>query len=223
MIVVVGGGSSLVPYRTPRFSGSEERVLFMSRKQPSFSAQGDWIQTCYDVSDGSLAKLDQQRELRSVIWLASPDSRGLFLDKSFEDIENGLLKPVGFQTALIQMVIPQMIRQGFGRFIFAGSKGAILGDVGALLYSQFKCSQSGLSRGLAIEYGRFGITSNVINLGFLGRGMSDGVPAIRQEEFLARTSSHKAVEADDFWRVAEMALDTASLNGCEIDLDGGFR
>jgi 3-oxoacyl-[acyl-carrier protein] reductase len=98
-----------------------------------------------------------------------------------------------------------------------------LGDVGSLLYTQFKAAQSGLSRGLAIEYGRFGITSSVIQLGYLGGGMSDAVPEPRRIEFLARTSTSNPVTTNDFWSLVDAVIHNSSLNGSEINLDGGFR
>lgn len=223
MIAVVGGGSFLASAIPDDLRTGNSRVIYLSRKKPPFAQRGDWIETRYQASDGSIDRLAQLEPVSSVIWLASPDARGLFVKSSLHEIEEGLSEPILFQTLLSQALLPGMIARKHGRFIFTGSVGASLGDVGSLLYTQFKSAQSGLSRGLAIEYGRFGITSNVINIGFLGGGMSNVVPEPRQLEFLSRTSKGSPVTTNDFWSLVHAIVLNSSLNAAEIDLDGGFR
>ena len=223
MIVVVGAGSFLASAIPDDLRTGNSRVIYLSRKKPPFAQLSDWIETRYHVSDGSIDRLAELESVSSVIWLASPDARGLFVNSSLHEIVEGLSEPILFQTLFSQALLPGMMARKHGRFIFAGSVGASLGDVGTLLYTQFKSAQSGLSRGLAIEYGRFGITSNVINIGLLGGGMSSAVPELRQIEFLSRTSKGSPVTASDFWGLVRAVIHNSSLNAAEIDLDGGFR
>ena len=223
MIVVVGGNSFLAASMPDVLGTANSQVLYMSRARPPFAEPSAWIETSYHVSDGSIDRLVEVGSVSVVIWLASPDARGLFINMSHDQIVEGLSEAILFQTMFAQAVLPKMIARRHGRFIFAGSVGASLGDVGSLLYTQFKSAQAGLSRGIAIEYGRYGITSNLIQLGYLGGGMSDAVPQSRQIEFLARTSTGNPVTKKDFWSLVEAVIYNSSLNGCEINLDGGFR
>lgn len=223
MIAVVGGNSFLAEAMPEQLRIANSGVVYLSRTRPPLVEPREWLETSYHASDGSIDRLVEVGPISCLIWLASPDARGLFVQLGQDEIVEGLSEAILFQTMLAKAVLPGMMARGHGRFVFAGSVGAYLGDVGSLLYTQFKAAQSGLSRGLAIEYGRFGITSSVIQLGYLGGGMSDAVPEPRRIEFIARTSTGNAVTANDFWSLVEAVIRNSSLNGSEINLDGGFR
>lgn len=64
---------------------------------------------------------------------------------------------------LLRDVIPHMMRSKFGRIVLLGSLTAKTGFKGSAVYGAIKASYSGLVRGLAVDYGRYGITANVVS------------------------------------------------------------
>ena len=62
-------------------------------------------------------------------------------------------------------VLPGMIEAGFGRLVTIVSDAGRVGDVGGAAYSAAKAGAAGLTRALARENGRYGITANNISLG----------------------------------------------------------
>jgi NAD(P)-dependent dehydrogenase (short-subunit alcohol dehydrogenase family) len=62
-------------------------------------------------------------------------------------------------------VLPGMIAGGFGRLLTIVSDAGRVGDVGGAAYSAAKAGAAGLTRALARENGRYGITANNISLG----------------------------------------------------------
>lgn len=73
-------------------------------------------------------------------------------------------------TAVTQLsagVLGGMRRRKWGRLVFVSSLLAAAGGRGQSVYSTLKAAQEGLARSIALEYGPFGITANVIAPGFI--------------------------------------------------------
>ncbi len=68
---------------------------------------------------------------------------------------------------LARAALPRMMLAGFGRFVVLSSLAARSGIRGGVLYSAAKAGLEGLVRGIALEYGRSGITANAVGLGFV--------------------------------------------------------
>lgn len=64
--------------------------------------------------------------------------------------------------ALIRELTPGMMSARFGRVVLVGSASASLGQGKAPLYTAIKASLEGLARNLAIDFGKFGVTANVV-------------------------------------------------------------
>lgn len=223
MILVVGAGSSLVSNERRLEDTLEDDVFYVSRSLPAGLDPGKWVATSYDPFDDSIERISKLQGVSSVIWLASPWHKGLFAMQTPTQVKDSLTQGLLFQSLLVRQLLPQMIASRHGRFIFTGSSIAKAGFPGSLVYSQIKSAQSSLSKGIAIEYGRLGITSNVINLGLLESGMADDLSPEAIEEMLKRTGTGVKVSVDQFWRLVSFVLENSSMNGAEIPLDGGFH
>lgn len=64
-------------------------------------------------------------------------------------------------------VLPGMKERGFGRLIHIGSVVARLGARNQAAYATVKSALEGLTRSLAVEGARFGVTSNLLELGLI--------------------------------------------------------
>ena len=127
-------------------------------------------------------------------------------------------------------VAPHMRDAGWGRIINLSSVAA-LGAYGEGNYSAAKAGVQGLTRTLALELGRFGITVNAVAPGFVVTDMTREVAkrvGISFEDMVAEQSAALAVgrpgEPED---IANGALYLASdesrfVTGAELVIDGGF-
>jgi gluconate 5-dehydrogenase len=70
--------------------------------------------------------------------------------------------------ALIRLVVPDMIKQGWGRLILVSSIAGQLAVPGASSYIAAKGGLAALARALAAELGATGITTNALSPGFFG-------------------------------------------------------
>ena len=223
MILIVGAGSFLAGTlpSSSRFEG--EPTTYVSRKKPDYVPEEHWISTDYSVDDGSIERLSALKDITCVVWLASPCHRSLLVNQSEAQIIAALDSGIKFQTLAIRALLPQMINRRYGRFVFVGSSGAAAGARGAVVYMQTKAAQRALSAGIALEYGRMGITSNLINVGLLNGGMFESLKEEEQAAMLRRTPSENFVDPEDFWSVVAILNSNSSMNGAEIAIDGGYR
>lgn len=72
-----------------------------------------------------------------------------------------------------KLVLPTMIKRGWGRVINIASIAGEVGLVNRVDYSAAKAGVIGLTRALAMEVGRFGVTVNCVSPGGIMRGQDD--------------------------------------------------
>jgi len=120
--------------------------------------------------------------------------------------------------------LPSFLANRFGRFLFVSSLGAT-GVSGQANYCASKAGLLGLSASLAKEYGRKGITSNVVSPGFFDTDMTRGDMSESNREFWLRWCPLGRVGHAP--EVAELVIFLASpagsfINGEEIRVNGGL-
>ena len=75
---------------------------------------------------------------------------------------------------ITQLCQVEMVKQGYGRIIFISSRSA-LGNRGQANYAASKAAVQGLTKTLAIELGKFGVTVNAIAPGFIETDMTRAI------------------------------------------------
>ncbi len=123
------------------------------------------------------------------------------------------------------------VAQRYGRIVNLSSTSA-LGNRGQANYSAAKAGIQGLTRTLALELGRFGVTANAVAPGFIATAMTEATAArmgLSFEDFQHRVAESVALqrvgEPEDVAAViAFLASDDASyVSGQTVYVDGGGR
>jgi 3-oxoacyl-[acyl-carrier protein] reductase len=129
---------------------------------------------------------------------------------------------INLKTAfhMTKAVLPHMVRGGYGRIVNVSSvTGPVASNPGATAYSAAKSAMVGLTRGLALEVARSGVTVNAVAPGWIGTGSST------QQELAAglNTPVGRPGTADEVAAlIAFMASESASyITGEMIVIDGG--
>ncbi len=122
------------------------------------------------------------------------------------------------------LVLPAMKRRRWGRVVFIGSLVASVGARGNGLYSTLKAAQEAMARGLALDYGPFGVTSNVVAPGFIDterfREIATAEMAARHAEGSALKRLGRPEEVAD--AVVFLASEAASfITGTVLPVGGG--
>lgn len=83
-----------------------------------------------------------------------------------EAILEQLHREVAVPTALVKRLVSDMMMARFGRLVFVGSLASRMATKGAPMYCVSKTAFESLARSIAVDYSRYGVTSNVARLGF---------------------------------------------------------
>ena len=121
-----------------------------------------------------------------------------------------------------QAVHGAMVEKKHGRIINIASR-AWLGGAGQAPYSSAKAGVVGLTRTLAVELGRSGVTTNCIAPGLIHTPMWDSLPEKDRNFLLARQPTGKLGDTDDIANAVLFLADDDSgfINGQVLYVCGG--
>jgi 3-oxoacyl-[acyl-carrier protein] reductase len=124
-----------------------------------------------------------------------------------------------------QAVWPHMQERGWGRIVNMASVAGTLGGFGQASYSTTKAGLLGLTRTLAMEGARHGITCNAIVPGVIGTEAFNMANAAMYERIVARTALKRAGEPQEIANtIAFLCSDLASyITGIELNVSGGVE
>jgi len=120
-------------------------------------------------------------------------------------------------------VLPGMRERGWGRVVNTSSIGA-LGNIGQANYSASKAGVIGLTKTLALEYAKYGVTVNCVAPGATMTRMMAGIPDKIKEQIIARIPAGRVASPDEIAAVhCFLASDDAAyITGQVIFVDGGI-
>jgi 3-oxoacyl-[acyl-carrier protein] reductase len=185
-----------------------------------------------DVTDReqvAAAVAETVEELGSVDILvnnaATLDHVGQFTDQSPELWERDLRVNLTGSFNCAQAVWPSMKERGWGRIVNMASVAGTLGGFGQASYSTTKAGVLGLTRTLAMEGARHGITCNAIVPGVIGTEAFNMANPVMNERIVARTALKRPGEPQDIANaIAFLCSDLASyITGVGLYVSGGVE
>lgn len=141
-------------------------------------------------------------------------------EQDFDDVLSVNLKSA---FCLCRHVIPLMMRARYGRIINIASIAGVIGNAGQANYSASKAGLIGMTKAMAREVARRGITVNAIAPGFIETDMTKAMRPEIIESALAAVPMGKMGTPED---VASMAVYLAEqggyITGQTLVIDGGM-
>jgi 3-oxoacyl-[acyl-carrier protein] reductase len=124
-----------------------------------------------------------------------------------------------------QAVWPHLKERGWGRIVNMASVAGTLGGFGQASYSTTKAGLLGLTRTLAMEGGRHGITCNAIVPGVIGTEAFNMANTAMNERIVNRTVLKRPGEPQEIANaIAFLCSDLASyITGIELNVAGGVE
>lgn len=123
---------------------------------------------------------------------------------------------------LTRALLTTMIEDDWGRIVHMSSIAAIKGVSGTIAYSTTKTGLLGMSKVLASEYARFGITSNVLIPGYLDTGLIDTLDEKSRLKILESIPSKKLGNPSNIVNAIDFLIKSEYVNGSSINVDGGI-
>lgn len=123
---------------------------------------------------------------------------------------------------ILRHILPIMRKRGFGRVILLSSVVPQMGVPGTSAYAASKAALWGLSKAVAKENARYGVTINTINLGYFDIGMIQDVPKEMLEQIVQSIPMGNLGNPDNILQTVEYLLTVDYMTGSQIDLNGGL-
>jgi NAD(P)-dependent dehydrogenase (short-subunit alcohol dehydrogenase family) len=157
------------------------------------------------------------------------NNAGITVDKTIrkmttDDWHNVLNVNLFGAFAMIKAVIEHMIERGSGRIVNISSVIGETGNVGQANYAASKAGLFGLTKSLALEMSRRGITVNCVAPGFIATEMVQAIPAPVLEKIVARIPQQRLGTPREVARVVCFLLEEESsyITGAAYTVNGGL-
>ncbi len=214
-VVATGRRLALVEQVAGEVEARQRRTL----RQTSDVADAASLQRLRDACLDAFGKVDV------VVAAAGITKRVPTLDMDERDWNQILDINVTGMLRTYQTFAKPMIDRGAGRLIGIASLGSVLGLFEVAAYTASKAAVAGLTRALAVEWARCGVTVNAILPGVFETDLNRTLLAgPRGQEFLTRTPMRRFGRAEELVGAAVyLASDASSfVTGQLLAVDGGI-
>ncbi|HEV3086582.1 MAG TPA: 3-oxoacyl-[acyl-carrier-protein] reductase [Candidatus Elarobacter sp.] len=157
------------------------------------------------------------------------NNAGITVDKtvrkmSAEDWHNVLNVNLFGAFAMTKAVLEHMIERGSGRIVNISSVIGETGNVGQANYAASKAGMVGLTKSLALEMARRGITVNVVAPGFIGTEMVEAMPKAALDSVIEKIPQRRLGKPEEVARVVQFLLEDESsyITGAVYTINGGL-
>jgi 3-oxoacyl-[acyl-carrier protein] reductase len=125
---------------------------------------------------------------------------------------------------MARAVLPRMMKRGAGRIVNIASVSALRGLPGQANYAASKAGLLGLTRALASESARFGVTVNAVAPGFIDTDLVRTLPEERRAQILKGIPMARLGGEDEVAQAVLFLVSDAAtyITGAVLPVDGGL-
>ena len=227
MIVIIGASSGVMQFTLDEFSKIDDVIGSYFNNKISH-AISNLTTIRLDLCDEKSIKtfidfvVSKNDKKLTILFASTLSPSELFVKTSPDDYLQTLSVNLVSQMKITRGILPLLIQNGWGRLIFFSSVVTSTTPVGTTLYSTTKAAVEGFSRSIAVEYGRFGITSNVLQLGYFKKGLIDQLSSEKRKEVLRNIPVQKLGDPIEIVKATDFIISSSYFNGQILRLSGGI-
>ncbi len=234
--VITGGGSGIGRGAGVELARRGARVVLVSRTRDRLESAAESLRTeglnvhalVGDISDPALhVQLDGATSRVDILINSAAvyAPYGPVDEVPLDEIDHVLAVDLRAALLLIRHVLPGMKSRKYGRIINIGSVAGRLGAAGQVAYSTAKAALEGLTRSVAAESSRQGITCNMVEPGLVAseRALTAITPEVRANLVRATPVGRPGTVEEIVYAVAFLASPRAAfITGAVLPVTGGL-
>lgn len=227
MIVLTGASGGIGCALMPGLQKIDKVIGIYNNHQPDILTNERQFLDRVDLTDSAsiqdfVKRWSPDLTQLTVIHCAAVKLDGLILNYSETDWDRTVAVNLKANFLLTKALLPTMLKDTWGRIIHVSSVAGLQGAAGAGPYGATKTALLGMSRALAKEYAKFGITSNVLELGYFDLGLFNALSDKVQQQLLNQIPSRRLGNPIDIINCVEFLTKSSYVNGTTIGIDGGI-
>lgn len=195
--------------------------LFKDAQQPVGQAIGD-------ISDFDQAKemidqvLEEYGRIDVLVNNAGITRDGLSMRMKEEDFDAVINTNLKGAFNLIRHSVKAMVKQRTGTIINISSVSGVIGNAGQLNYSASKAGLIGMTKSLAREIGKRGVTVNAIAPGYIESDMTDAIAEKYQQQMKEQIPVGRFGQVEEIASTVDFLINNRYVTGQVIKVDGGL-
>lgn len=227
MIILTGSSGGIGSCILEDLSKLDEVIALYHANPPTFSvntriypykinlALASEIEKFSDFMAGRLKKV-------TLIHAAALSRDGLVINFDVDDWDCVIDINLRSNFLLNKAILKFMLKENWGRIIHFSSVVGTRASRGTVAYATSKTGLVGMSRALATEYARFGVTSNIILNGYFNTGMYHSLSPELKKKAIDSIPSGKLGDVSNIVNAIKFLMDSDYVNGASINIDGGI-
>jgi NAD(P)-dependent dehydrogenase (short-subunit alcohol dehydrogenase family) len=221
MIIITGASSGIGEFLYSKYSQSSEDVVGIYNN----SIKENLVKVDITNEDDVIRfynGLSEKLTNLTLINCAGVNFNGLTKKMDEKTFRNTIDVNLTGSFLMIKHALNYMLNSNWGRIINISSIVPQIGVAGTSAYSASKSALWGLSKTVAIENAKKGITCNCLNLGYFDIGMIKQVPESALERILQNIPMQKLGNPDNIFNAIEFLRKSDYITGTSIDINGGL-
>ena len=228
LIIISGASGGIGQLLIKKLSKKFKILCIYNQKKPKFTKTANCLKINYDepskIKNASIRLNKMTLSEKKIIFL---NLAAIKIDKLSIQINKNEMNEtfnVNYFSLfyLVQAILPNLIRNKWGRVINFSSTGGLAGEVGTLLYTSSKHASMGMMKVFSKEFAKFNITFNTIKLGNFDAGMYKKLTKNAKANILKKIPSEKTGDVNSIYNAIKFIIGSNYVNGSEVSVDGGF-
>ena len=227
-MIILTGASGGIGHAILSFLSKLDKVIAISHSKAINVDELDGVEP-YQVDLTSeievnefVSKIKSKLSKVVLIHAAAISLDNLAIKFDTKDWNQGMSLNLNSNFFLTRALLATMIRDDWGRIIHVSSIAGMKGVPGTIAYSTAKTGLLGMSKVLANEYARFGVTSNVLILGYFNTGLIDTLGEKSRQKILESIPSKRLGSPSNIVNAVDFLIKSEYVNGSTINIDGGI-
>jgi 3-oxoacyl-[acyl-carrier protein] reductase len=234
-VAIVTGGSGGIGAAICRHLAASGRTVLVGYGRSADAAE-KVVASCdgvaeavhLDVTDqetvtAAVARATELGRLDTVVNNAGAADDDLLLRLDADRIDRTLEVNLRGAFLVAQAALRPMLRARHGRIVNVSSVVALRGNAGQTAYAASKAGLIGLTKSLAREVAKKGVTVNAVAPGFVATAMTDALPDVARDALLDLAPTGRAVTVDEVAAAVTFlaAPEASAITGAVLPVDGG--